>query len=388
MEHTDTRALKTLKPVWMGSLYYMFTFLVAGSYAPFLNVYFTGLGLNGEQIGLLSILAPMMMLLFSTGIASLADRLHQRARIAQVALAGAAVAMFFLRLPTTFLGIAAIVLLQAIFTSPVMALSDSLIARMAQRHDLDYGGMRLWGSFAFAVASVAFGACWSVFGYQPMFITTTVMYLPLIWITGRLEEGPVIAVENRQPIAHLFRDQGTIVLMVATFLSGISNSLFMIFGGVYANSLGGSNLLIGFMIAFGALAELPMMFYSQKIAHHLNKINTILLSYGLMAAGYLGYVLMTEPNYLPIFSITKGLGYGLWFTVTVRLLVERTPEEWAATAQSLLSICWFGLSPLVAGPLGGLIHDAINPGAVFLLGILTLGMAAIVLWLGRNLLKR
>jgi PPP family 3-phenylpropionic acid transporter len=251
---------------------------------------------------------------------------------------------------------------------------------MAQRHHLNYGGMRLWGSFGFAVSAVVFGALWQVFGFEPMFVVAALFYLPLIWIAGKLEEGPVITREKRMPVSLIFRNSGTMLLLFATFLSGVSNSLFMTFGGIYARSLGGGNLLIGLMIAFGALAELPMMFYSNRISNRLGKTNTVILSYGFMAMAYFGYIMMTSANLLPVFSILKGLGYGLWFTVTVRLLVDRTPEEWAATAQSLLAVCWFGLSPLVAGPLGGWIHDAIGPAAVFWLGIITLGLAALVLW--------
>jgi hypothetical protein len=38
-----------------------------------------------------------------------------------------------------------------------------------------------------------------------------------------------------------------------------------------------------------------------------------------------------------------------------------------------------GLAPLVASPLGGLIYDAISPSAVFGLGLVTVGIAALVL---------
>jgi MFS family permease len=63
----------------------------------------------------------------------------------------------------------------------------------------------------------------------------------------------------------------------------------------------------------------------------------------------------------------------------VHILTERTPDEWASTAQSFLAIGGMGLAPLVASPLGGLIYDAISPSAVFGLGLVTVGIAALVL---------
>ena len=378
---------QTLKLARTGSLYYLLFFLCSGSYNPFIYVYFSELGLSGEQIGWLSSLFPLMMLLLATPISSLADRKRWRVPMARVALAGLGVVLFLLRLPATFSGIAGLVLFMAIFSSPIMSVTDSLIARMAQRYHFYYGSMRLWGSIGFATSALAFGALWQRLGFKPMFIVGSLLYIPLIWIAGRLEEGPVNLERERKPVSALFRDTGLVLLLIATFLAGISNSLSMTFGGIYARYLGGGNLLIGMMIAFAAYSETLTMFYSEPIAKRLRGPNTVILSYGLMALAFLGYIFVPNPNALPYFSILKGLGYGLWFTITVRMITERTPEEWAATAQSLLAVGMFGLAPMVAGPLGGLIHDMISPAAVFGLGVLALGLAAVVLWLASALGK-
>jgi MFS transporter, PPP family, 3-phenylpropionic acid transporter len=380
-ETDQTQAKKGLSPAWTGSLYYVFTFLAAGAYMPFIYVYFNELGLNGKQIGLISILSPVLTIMFSTLVASVADRTRKRVRITQIALGGAAVAIFMLRYPTNYSGVALLMFAFAIFSSPISALSDGLLSRMAQRNRLNYGGMRLWGSLAFAIASLSFGTLWGIFGFKPMFAVAAVFYIPLIWATGKVEEGPGAERKEHLPFTHLLQDRGTLLLLVASLLSGVSNSLFLIFGSIYMRSIGGTDFLIGLTIAIGALAELPMMFFNVRISKRLRKVNTVILSYFLMASAYLGYILTSDPNLLPLFTILKGLGYGLWFTVTIRILVERTPEEWAATAQSMLVICTYGLSPLLAGPLGGWIHDTIGPAAVFGLGVISLFLAAMVLWL-------
>jgi len=379
MNTYQTKSTKLLKPALIGSLYYLFYFLLAGSYFPFLNVYFAEIGLNGEQIGLLAIIQPVLTILFLTAISSLADRTHKRVRFAQIAMAGSAVFIFLLQFPASYAGIAALLFSFSVFSTPIMALADGLISRMAQRRGINYGNMRMWGSFMFGVASLLFGAIWQHFGYRPMFVITAVLYFPTILIINRVEEGPMIAVQKRQPIASLFRDPGVLMLLLSNVLAGISNSLFLIFGSVFARSLGAGSLLIGLMIAFGAIVEVPMMFLNVRISGKLGKVNTILLSYGLMAMAYIGYVLAPGPNILPVFTIFKGLGFGLWSITTIRLLVERTPDEWAATAQSLLTLCLFGISPLIAGPLGGWVHDAISPAAVFGLAVISLLLGAVVL---------
>ncbi len=379
MIDTSTTSSTTAIPFrWLGSLFYLFTFLAAGAYGPFLFVYFTRLGITGQQIGWLSVLSPLMMLFLATPIAAQADRRRWRIRILQVAVAAQGLIWFLLGQTQGFGWITLGMLALAVASSPVMALSESLVARMAQRHGVNFGGLRLWGSFGYAISALGFGAIWGLTGYAPMFVVGPLFLLPLLWLANQLEEPPSSGVQARQPVWDLLRAPGLLVLLMATFLAAISNSLSMTFGGIYARALGGGDLLIGMMIAVSATSEILTMFLSGRILQYLHGTQALRVAYGLMAAGFLGWVFVPTPAALLAFSIIKGLGYGLWITVTVRMTVERTPAARAATAQSFLTISMFGLAPLVAGPVGGWIHDAIGASAVFGLGVVTLGLAAVI----------
>jgi PPP family 3-phenylpropionic acid transporter len=364
---------------WSGSLYYLGYYACVGSYIPFLYVYFYELGLSGKQVGLLATLAPIVTILFSSVVASLADRHRKRVRITQVALVCTCVVVFLLRLPTEFGSIALLMLLLAIFSSPLSSISEGLIARMAHRNRLNYGGMRLWGSLGWALSAIGFGVLWQTLGFKSMFLAAGVLYLPLVLIAGRLEEGSAAEVEDRGAAFQLLHDGGLLFLLAATFLAGVANSLGGTFSGIYARWLGGGSILVGAMAAGSALAELPVMFFSNRISERIGGANAVAYSCVVMGLSYLGYQLTKSPTLLLGLSIFRGFGFGLWFTVTIRLLTKRTPEKWASTAQSLLTICLVGLAPLVAGPLGGWVHDSISPSAVFGFAAAFLAMAAVVM---------
>jgi PPP family 3-phenylpropionic acid transporter len=378
----QTQQTKLLSPTRSGSLFYLFFFLSTGSFGPFLHVYYSELGLTGQQVGFLATFFPLMTLLFATPLSSLADRKRLRTRLVQTSTLIVAVIFFFVQFPSTFWGIALLMLPMAFFFSPVMSIADSLIARMAQRHSLNYGSMRMWGSIGFATAAFVFGAVWGRVGFKPMFVVGSLILLPVIWIASQLEEGNSRPPKIRPPVSKLFRDTGLLLLLVGTFLAGIANSLSMTFEGIYVRSLGGTSFLIGLMTAFAATAELPTMYFGGRIGLKMRGVNAVILAYGLSCSAYLGFVLLPNPTIMPVFSVLKGLGFGLFFTNTVRLITQRAPEEWASTAQSLMTVGMFGLAPLIAGPLGGAIHDHIGPSAIFGLGALALMLAAIVLMFG------
>ncbi len=371
--HTRSTAL------WTGSLYYLLFFLCAGAYFPFLYVYFADLGLKGKQIGLLSTLAPLMTLLVSTPVAVFADKTRRRVRVAQVGLVCTALTVLLLRLPVDFLYIVPLMLCLAIFSTPSSSVAEGLVARMAQRRHLNFGAMRLWGSVGYAVSALGFGALWEHLGLRSMFLVAALLHLPLILVIGRLEEGPALAARRRVPARYLLKDWGLALLLAATFLAGISNSLAMTFSGVYARWLGGGDVLVGAMIAVSAVAELPTMYFAGHLAWKITYSGAALLSYVVMAVAFVGFALIDAPALLPVLSVVKGLGYGIWIPVTIRMLTSRTADEWASTAQSLLTLCLFGAAPLLAGPLGGVLHDAVSPAGVFWLAAGSLGLACVVL---------
>ena len=215
-----------------------------------------------------------------------------------------------------------------------------------------------------------------------MFVTGSLILLPLIWVISQLEEGPHSNPDKHAPLTQLFQDTGLVMLLFGALLAGIANNLSMTFEGIYVRSFGGTSFLIGLMTAFAAISELPTMNYSERIGRKLPGATVIILAFTLSCAAYLGFVLLPNPMIMPIFSVFKGLGFGLFFTSTVRLITQRAPDEWASTAQSLMTVGMFGLAPLIASPLGGAIHDHISPAAVFSLGALALFLAGIMMALG------
>lgn len=290
----------------------------------------------------------------------------------------AAVTFVMFRFPTKFGGLAALMLLVAVFTTPFSSLGDGLVARMAHRNGFNYGAMRLWGSFGFAVTALACGFVWERLGFKTMYLVTGLLFVLPIVVVGLLEEGPVIAREERKPASHLLRDRVLLLLLAATVLSGIANSLSATFSGIYARSLGGSNLLVGSMFAVSALAELPTMLFSNRISDKITETGALVSAYAVMGLAFVGYALVSDPVLLVVLCGVKGLGYGVWLPATIRAVTRRTAEEWASTAQAMLTICLMGLAPLVAGPIGGLVHDAVSPGAVFDVAAASLAAAGVV----------
>jgi MFS family permease len=130
-----------------------------------------------------------------------------------------------------------------------------------------------------------------------------------------------------------------------------------------------------------------LMLSSGWIMRRLGGMRMLLIGYGLIGAGMLGSGLSTTPAMLMWFSLFKG-GFALFtgfcmFMVGTVVMVDRHAGEWAATIQSLNSAASFGLAPLIASPVAGLIYDRISPAAVFLTAAGLIGCAMVVMGVGQ-----
>lgn len=365
--------------MWHGSLFYLGFWGLIGVYDPFMNVYLAQLGLDGREIGILATLLPLMFLLIAPAVSVPADRYGRRRVTLQICLTGLAATLLFFWLPQSFFPILLLTAVLSLFRAPIAPLADGVITRLAVRHHLNYGRMRLWGSFGFAAAAVVGGVVWQRVGFVPMFVVAGIITLPLIVVTTRLQEEPAVVAETPHAWTQLLRHPGMMAILAASFLAGGYLGMTFTFEGVYLNQLGGSELIVGLFFGIGALFELPAMQYSDKIARLFGRPRTLMMAYGLLILANLGKAWAPNAEVFLLFAVLKGLGFGLFFVTTVRLVDEQTPAVWSATAQGVLNAVLLGIAPLIANPLGGWIFDEFGGYWIFVIAALLALMAAVVI---------
>ncbi len=374
---------RQLSPGFRGAFYYAGFYAVIGVITPFLNVYFSELGLDGRQIGLLGMLPPLFQMFFTPFYSGLADRRGQRALMLGLSLSGAGAAYLLLGFSRSFFAILVVMALVSMFAAPSNSLSDALVARMASRHRIDFGRMRLGGSIGYAIFSVIAGLVWQRTGYGWMFPAAMAIYLLVALIAQLLDELPAPKVTETRalPWREVGRHPILRTLLVATFLVGGAMMMSLTFNGIYMRYLGGGDAIIGLQVGLGAIAEIPFMFFTQRIMRRIGGLNTLLLGYTFFGLSFLGTALATTPLALLLVTLVRGPGFAL-FMVTTVVLLDRYAGEWSATTQSMMNATAFGLAPLIASPMGGFIYDLLGPSRVFLACSLMVLAAMAILYVG------
>jgi PPP family 3-phenylpropionic acid transporter len=369
------------RPATIGAAYYGFFWPMVALYAPFFNVYLLSLGFSGTQMGILAAVFPLFALVVSPNLSALADKRGWRLRLLQLSLVGWSLVLLLYRFPTTFVPMLLLVILESALRSPSLPIADGLIARMAVRHQLNFGSMRLWGSLGFAAVSIISGIVWQRTGYGFMFVAAAVAMLPALLIARRLEEGDVAVGNGRRSARFLAQDKGIVILIVSAFFLGMALFSTYTFIGVYVKHLGGNDTHIGLLFGLSALAEVPVMRYSGAIIQKLRGPRALLLAMVILFVAMLGNALAWSPLVLIVASTIRGVGYGLLFVVMVQLLNERAPEGWTSTAQSMFQAAFLGLAPLLTSALNGIIYDRWGGSLLFGLMTAVIGLSIVLLLL-------
>jgi len=372
-----------LPPQWRGLFFYAAFFGTLALFDPYLNIYFTELGLNGKEVGVISMLAPLAMLLISPFISASADRMGKRAVTLALVLLITGVGFALLGFARTFIMLLPAMALLAVVRAPAVALGDGLVARMAVNRQLDFGSMRLGGSIGFFVLCILGGLGWNAFGYRVMFPVVAIGFTVAALSGWLLEETPGSGRPFQIPWALIKSDGFLTLLLVAGILMGGAFSMVLIYQGMYITDMGGDQTLVGIVVAASALTELPMMRSAGRLIRRWGGIPALLLGYTIMAISIGGFALASQPWMLLVFSLLRGPGVALMMVGTVTILDRRAGEDHSATVQSLNSAGAFGLAPLISSPLGGWLWDAASPRAVFWvsMGLMVLaGLVLVICW--------
>ncbi len=369
-------------PAASGALFYFSFYGAAAAYSPFISVFYADRGLSGSEIGVLAAMGPLMALLTSPPLSALADRKGWRRRLLVLSLAGTAAALLTLPLPTSFLWFLPVVALLSVVGSISIPIADSLVARMAARRGLSYGKMRLWGSFSWALVAALGGALWQEAGFFLMFPVASLLFLATIPSAGWLEEDRPSESQVRPPLRLVMADIRLRVVLLATMGFGTAMAAMYTFSAIYIDRIGGQSLL-GLFAGVMAISELPVMHWSERITRRLGGPLTLVLAYACFGIAYAGLAFIQSPALLLGVAFLQGLGFGLFLPTTVRLFADWAPAEWSSTSQGILSAGVWGLAPLIAGPLGGIIYDNVGPTAVFFASAGVIVVAALVLVLAQ-----
>jgi MFS transporter, PPP family, 3-phenylpropionic acid transporter len=374
-----------LTPIRKTALTYAVFFVALGSSWAFLPVYYRGLGLGLETIGLLSAFSAGIQLVAAPVWGLLDDRYPRSRRGLPAAALVGTVGAGLLALWGGSSALPIAVAIMAVGLAGVGPVLDARTLELLGDRASRYGEVRAVGSMVFVAVTLVVGPLMDRAGtivlfavYVPALLGTALVSLTLP--RGGTRRGQAAPGGARGGVRDVVLAPRMVAFLGGTLLVWAVMNAVNAFYSIQIVALGGSSQLVGITWAIGAAVEVPVMWNSRRLTTRFGSGTVLLL--GAVAYACRAALAATAPDAGRLVALApfEGLGFGLLFPASVGFVASRAPQGLAATAQGVLSAT-LGLSAILGSAIGGLVAGATSIGVLFAVSAVGGVVGAGLLWL-------
>ncbi len=376
--------LRKASPFSWVSVYFFGFFFIYSYFLPFWSPWLDSRGVNSEQIGL--ILGGSLGVRCLTNLL-VATRLKNLKHLVLV-LRGLLVGMLISSIILLFCGstvwlLALMTMIFSVFMAPAMPLSDVLAIRYASDRQLDYGKSRLWGSIGFLIGTAVSGYVIDSAGPDAILwmviagLTCTFLY-SLKTPTPRINIQETGASVMQWPMMKVLSDREVLWLLLVTSIIHGSHSAYYGFSVLFWQQQGVETHLIGYLWAFGVLAEIILFNYSWWLVKQFSvRALFIIAATGVVFRwSILGSVAQFE--LLMISQALHAMTFGVCH-VAVTQFIQSKPQQMAVPLQSIYNAVPVSAAVAVMTAVTGFYFDEMQANVFY--GMAGMGVIALLICL-------
>ncbi len=360
----ENRSVGSLKFV-MRSQYFLY-FGVLGMFLPYFNLYCYHLGFNGVQIGTLSALRSITLVVCPLIWGALADHLNIRRPI-YIACNILSTLIWILYLYTVSFKIMLIITVAyGIFYAPIISFLEAFTMDILGPEKKSYGRIRAWGSINFILVVIVLGKLIDLYSID--------MILLLILIGSSLLSlmslsVPGITSIKKDPFStnvHTLWKPRVIIFLICGFLMLVSHGAYYGFFSIHLEKMGYSRVFIGIAWALASTAEILVMIKSREIFKRFSLENVLIFSFILAALRWLILFFVQSPVLILFSQIFHAITYGTFHMASILYIDQLTPNSAKTLGQAVNNAVQYGLGLMVGFLLNGYLYESVGSSALFI----------------------
>ena len=365
MKHQETIPPRRLSLKWiMGAQYFLY-FGVLGIFLPYFNLYCYHLGFSGLQIGVLSAVRSMALMLFPILWAMVADRFQARRPIYILCnFLSSGIWLFYL-LTSDFRLMFAITLLYGIFFSPVISFMEAFTMDVLGEARNRYGRIRAWGTVSFIVAVTAVGRLIDTYSAE--------LILPLIFAGAFVQalisfQVPAVQKTRRTDFSagsRFLSNRHTIVFLICAFLMLASHGTYYGFFSIHLENLGFDGTFIGITWALAPLAEMAVMLGSDRIFKRFSLENILVFSFLIATLRWVILFQTRSPYVILASQVLHAATYGTFHIASILYIDRLAPKESKTLGQAVNNALTYGLGMMAGFFFNGALFESLGGFALF-----------------------
>lgn len=360
---------------YWAALSYFTYFFCFGVFLPFWGGWLKGEGLAAEMIGLLlgvGLIARCVGSLIITPSVRDPSKLVMALRI--LALLSLIASIGF-ALGNAWLWLICVMVGFNLFFSPLVPLTDALVATWQRQVELDYGKVRVWGSVAFVIGSAVTGELVAVWGHSAILAA---LYVGLFCMLLGMLARPTVMPRTQETAACsaavtpwstlLLRPDVWRFLVCISLLQG-AHAAYYGFSVIYWQQAGYSASVIGYLWSLGVVAEVLVFAFSKRMFRRWRARDLLLLSAvcGVVRWGLMGATVALP--WLVVMQILHCATFTVCHLAAMRFIAFHSGGD-ILRLQAVYSALAMGGSIAVMTMVSGVLFDHLQQGTFWVMAVL------------------
>ena len=361
-------------------IYYFIFSLGTGAFQ-FLNLYYVDVGLTTGEIGILFAVGPLVMIFAQPFWGMLTDYWDSPKITLFIMIIGSLATALFFPFSYEFEPLLLLNIIYFFFQSSIPPIADATALSLLDDRN-DFGKIRLWGSFGYAVGVMTVGKILDLFGLQLMFILHSLFLLIALLLALRLpiKKGGKKDFSIQKAVS-LFKNPAFITFLLFSFFVHLTVHANNSFYAIYIQNMGATLTIVGLALLIKSILEIPFFAISNKLMSRFSfpfllSTAAIIYAFRWLILGY-----SNDLQILVWSQILLSLSYAIQYFVSVAYVDVIAPPRYRATGQTFYWAVSFGLGGLAGNILAGFLLDYIEIDEMYrLAGLLSLASVAL-LWI-------
>jgi len=351
--------------ILLGSQYFLY-FGAMGIFLPYFNLYCYQLGFTGFQIGLLSTLRSVTLVIFPLFWGALADHFHIRKPLYILFNIVSSFIWSFFLFTTNFWPMFIITFFYGIFSAPIISFLATFTMEILGVRKNQYGSIRVWGSISFIIIVVVLGKLIDIYTIGIILAFILVMSVFQAIISCRIPNSSS-GIQKSQPsnIRGLFTGR-VVIFLVCGFLMLLSHGTYYGFYSIHLKNLGYSNSFIGVSWALASIAEIVAMLKSDWIFNRFRIEKVLVFSFMIASARWLLLFFTTDAIAILFTQLLHAITYGTFHMASILYIDQLSPDRSKTTGQAANNAVSYGLGLMVGFFISGYLYEQLGTAYLFI----------------------
>ncbi|MFZ7125867.1 MAG: MFS transporter [Desulfobacterales bacterium] len=348
----------------LGAQYFAY-FGVLGIYLPFFNLYCYHLEFSGAQIGLLSGVRSIMLVVFPLVWGAMADRFHRRRSIYILCNIASVLTWSLFLFTRDFTLMLVISALYGVFYAPIISFLEAFTMDTLGSRKRRYGTFRAWGSMAFILVVLILGRLLDRFSVEiviPLILGGSAVHMLLAFKVphGATGTGKMSAAGARD----LFTRR-SLIFLTAGVLMLFSHGTYYGFFSIHLEELGLERWFIGMSWAVAVTAEILVMVSSQRLFDRFSLESVITASFLFAALRWAILGLTANPLLILASQMLHAASYAAFHMASILYMDRLSPGSTKTLAQAVNNALSYGFGLMLGFLINGALYEGWNPFWLF-----------------------